>query len=142
MRNWQKAGLWLLVIGFLGFGIVKGYVYYLKNKPHRNVAQEHAVQLTAEDLFQAFKTNEAQAYKKYRDSAVQVKGEVEQVTANQNNQKVVYLKTSDPFVVINCTFKEDPGAIRKGDIITFRGICTGYLADANVIINEGILVRK
>lgn len=142
MIKWLKVFLWVLLVGLLGFGIMKGYVYYLKNKPHRDVSRERAIPLTAEQLFQAFKTDEAQGYRLYRDSAVQVTGEVEQVTANQNNQKVVYLKTSDPFVVINCTFKEDPGAIQKGDTITFRGICTGYLADANVIVNEGVLISK
>jgi len=142
MGNWKKVLLWLFVIGVLGFGIVKGYVYYLNNKPHRDVTQEQGIKITAEELYQAFKTNESAAYKKYRDSAIQVTGVVEQVTANQNNQKVIYLKTSDPFVVINCTFKDDPGAIEKDQTITFKGICTGYLADANVIVNEGVLVKK
>jgi hypothetical protein len=138
----RRFVLIFFILVVLGLAAFYGTKYYLNHKPRRDVNKEQGIAVTAEELFQAFKMNEDSGYRKYRDSAIQVTGEVDQVTTNQNNQKVVYLKTSDPMVVINCTFKEDPGPVQKGQSITFKGICTGYIADANVIINEGVIVRK
>jgi hypothetical protein len=59
----------------------------------------------------------------------------------QRTRMVVDFKTSDPLVMINCTFKEDPGTLQPGQTITFKGICTGYIPDMNVVINEGVLVK-
>jgi len=140
MKRWQKILLWLLVIGLLGFGIMKGYLYYLKNKPHRDVTKEQGISVTAEQIFTDFSTNEAVANQKYLNKAIEVTGEVAEVKKNQDNNTVVVLKTSDPIFGVNCTFKEDPGNIQAGNQITFKGICTGFISD--VVINEGVLVKK
>ena len=63
-----------------------------------------------------------------------------EVKKNQDSNTVVVLKTSDPIFGVNCTFKEDPGALQPGNNITFKGICTGFISD--VVINEGVLVKK
>ena len=115
--------------------------YRIFNKPHRDVNQEQGVQLSAQNLYDAFRTNEAEANKLYLDKAIQLKGEVAEITTNQDGNKVVNFKTSDPLFVINCTFKTDPGELKPGQNITFKGICTGYIPDANVVINEGVLVK-
>ena len=140
MKNWQKILLWLLVIGLLGFGIMKGYLYYLNNKPHRDVTKEKGVSVAADQLFTDFSTNEAAANQKYLNKAIEVSGEVAEVKKNQDSSTVVLLRTSDPVFGVNCTFKEDPGNIQPGSQVTFKGICTGFISD--VVINEGVLVRK
>lgn len=140
MRKWQKALLWLCVIIVLGFGIMRGYVYYLNHKPHRDVAHEKGVEVTAQQIFDEFSKNEAAANGKYLNKAIQVTGEVAEAKKNQDNKTVVLLKTSDPVFGVNCTFKEDPGNIQPGNTITFKGICTGFLSD--VVINEGVIVKK
>ena len=61
------------------------------------------------------------------------------IQKNQAGKTVVFLQSDDPVYGVNCTFKKDPGTIDNNSIITFKGICTGYLSD--VIINEGILVK-
>jgi hypothetical protein len=63
------------------------------------------------------------------------------VKSNQDGKKVVDFKTNDPLFVINCTFKTDPGELKPGQTIIFKGICTGYIPDFNVVINEGVLVK-
>lgn len=140
MRKWQKILIWLLVIGLIGFGIVKGYLYYLNNKPHRDVTKEQGMVVTADQIFNEFSTNEAAANNKYLNKAIEVSGEVSDVKKNQDSNTVVMLKTTDPMFGVNCTFKEDPGAIQPGTNITFKGICTGFIGD--VVINEGVLVKK
>lgn len=138
MKKWVKV---VLVIGVIGILAAAGVVYYVYNKPHRDVTNEKGVQLSAQTLYDAFRTNEDEANKLYLDKAVEMTGEVADVSTNQDGKTVVNFKTNDPLVVINCTFKENPGALQVGQTITFKGICTGYIPDANVVINEGILVK-
>ncbi|MBV9989311.1 MAG: hypothetical protein JO301_16655 [Chitinophagaceae bacterium] len=139
MKNWVKV---VLVIGVIGLLAAAGLVYYVYNKPHRDVSKEQGLQLSAQNLYDAFRTNEAQANKLYLDKAIELSGEVADLTTNQDGKTVVNFKTSDPLFVINCTFRDNPGDLKPGQIITFKGICTGYIPDANVVINEGVLVKK
>lgn len=131
----------LAIIGIIGVLAAGAVVLYVYLKPHRDVAKEKAVQLTAQALFDAFKTNETEANAKYLDKAIELNGEVADITKNQEGRTVVNFKTNDPLFVINCTFKEDPGVLQPGQIITFKGICTGYIPDMNIVINEGVLVK-
>lgn len=138
MKKWVKI---LLIVG--GIGVIAGGLIILRiyTKPHRDVTKEKGVELTAQSLYDAFKTNEADANTKYLDKAIVLTGEVGAVSTNQDGNTVVDFKTNDPMVVINCTFKEKPGQLSPGQTITFKGICTGYIPDANVVINEGVLVK-
>lgn len=138
MKKWVKIVLIIGVVGIVTAGVM---VYRIYTRPHRDVTKEEAVTITADALYTAFKTNEAEANKKFLDKALALNGEVTAVSTNQDGKTVVEIKTADPFVVINCTFKENPGSLKPGDTITFKGICTGYIPDANVVINEGVLVK-
>jgi hypothetical protein len=139
MRTWVKV---VLIIGGIGLLAAAGVVYYVYNKPHRDVSSEKGVQLSAQNLYDAFRTSENNANKLYLDKAIELTGEVADISTNQDGKIVVNFKTSDPLVVINCTFKDNPGELKPGQTITFKGICTGYIPDANVVINEGVLVKK
>jgi hypothetical protein len=136
-RRFVITALIITALGLVGF---YGFKYYLKNKPHRDVTKEQGIIVTADTLFNHFTTNEAAANQKYLNKAIEVTGEVAEVKKNQDSNTVVVLKTSDPIFGVNCTFKEDPGAIQPGNTITFKGICTGFISD--VVINEGVLVKK
>lgn len=141
VANFKKAKslLWILVLGVVASVSISVYLVY--NKEQRDVTKEKGIELTAQKLYDAFKTNEAAANKQYLDKAIELTGEVGAVNTNQDGNVVVDFKTSDPMVVINCTFKINPGPLTPGQTITFKGICTGYIPDANVVINEGILVK-
>lgn len=129
------------MIGVIGIITGSIIVYKIYTKPHRDVTTEKGVQLSAQNLYDAFRTNEAEANKLYLDKAIEMTGEVSEVSTNQDGNTVVNFKTSDPLFVINCTFKTNPGELKPGLNITFKGICTGYIPDANVVINEGVLVK-
>ncbi len=131
----------LAIIGIIGVLAAGAVVLYVYLKPHRDVAKEKAVQLTAQALFDAFKANETEANARYLDKAIELNGEVADITKNQEGNTVVNFKTNDPLFVINCTFKTDPGVLQPGQTITFKGICTGYIPDMNIVINEGVLVK-
>ena len=138
MKKWKKIVLTGLITGILAVG---GFIAYVYLKPHPDVTKMEGIQLSAQQLYDAFKANEAEANTKYLDKAIQLSGEVGTVSKNQDGNTVVDFKTNDPLVVINCTFKTDPGTLQPGQTITFKGICTGYIPDANVVINEGVLVK-
>lgn len=141
LANFKQAKnlLWVGLIGLiLSVGLT---VYFVYAREHRDVTSEKGIQVTAQQLFEAFVADEAKANTLYLDKAIEITGEVMNVSTNQDGNIVVDFKTNDPFFVINCTFKTDPGALKAGDNITFKGICTGYIPDANVVINEGVLVK-
>ena len=123
----------LLILAGVSYGL------YVWNKPHRDVTDENSIVISATAIFDSFTVNETKANQLYLNKAIQVTGEVSEVKKNQDGQAVVYLKTSDPVFGVNCTFKKDPGPLEKGTIVTFKGICTGYLSD--VIINQGIIIK-
>ena len=137
MKPWLK---WGLRIGAVALVAGIAVIIYVFNKPHRDVANEKGVQLTAVALYEAFKKDETAANTQYLNKAIELTGEVSDISTNQEGKKVVNVKTGDPMVLINCTFKTDPGNIQAGQKIIFKGICTGYIPDMNVVINEGVLV--
>ena len=131
----------LLILGVIAVLAGSATIYWLYNKPHRDVTKEQGLALSAQNLYDSFSINEDEANKKYLDKAIELTGEVANVSTNQDGQVVTDFKTSDPLFFINCTFKTNPGELKPGQTITFKGICTGYIPDANVVINEGVLVK-
>ncbi|MBY0348307.1 MAG: hypothetical protein GTN67_08530 [Hydrotalea flava] len=138
MKKTLKYFLILVVVVAIA---ATGFVVYVYNKPHRNVAKEKAVTLTAEQLYHAFKDNEQQANQLYLDKAIELTGRIAQIATNQQGQTVIDFNTADSMVTINCTFKNKPANIKVGDSVHFKGICTGYIPDMNVVMNNGILVE-
>ncbi len=138
MKRWLKILLILIGLGILAGGIM---VYRIYNKPHPDVTKEKGVELSAQNLYDAFRTNEADANTKYLGKAIELTGEVAAVSKNQDGNTVVDFKTNDPLFVINCIFIKAPGLLKPGETHTFKGFCTGYIPDANVVINEGVLVK-
>ncbi len=117
---------------------VFSYAYYVWNKPARDVATELGIRITATAMFDSFTNNERAANISFLNKTIEVTGNVTEVKFNQSGKTVIYLKSADPMFGVNCTFKQNPGKISKGENIIFKGICTGYLSD--VILNEGILI--
>jgi hypothetical protein len=135
MKRWKKILIVVLLLILAGLC----YAYYIWNKPARDVSEEKGIQISAVAIFDSFANNEQAANASFLNKAVEVTGKVSNVKKNQAGKTVVYLQTNDPIFGVNCTFKQDPGAIEKGSTITFKGVCTGYLSD--VILNEGIIVK-
>lgn len=136
MKNWKKI-VTITLICFILFGTL--YTFYIWNKPRRDVTKEQGIKIKAVALFDSFTNNENAANNSFLNKSVEVTGEVTTIKTNQAGETVVYLKSTDPVFGVNCTFKQMPGKIGKGTVISFKGICTGFLND--VILNEGILTN-
>jgi len=102
--------------------------YRMYNKPHRSAASETAIELTATQLAAEYENDEAKANKKYLGNVLQVSGTVSEVTLNQQNKPVIILPGND-LSSVQCTLLDNAPAVKKGDSITIRGFCTGYLTD-------------
>ena len=136
MKKKTLGTIGLLCILCIAAGALIAYRMY--NKPHRSAATETAVVLTAVQLAGEYEKDEAASNKKYLGNAVQVNGTVSEVSVNQQNKPVILLTGSD-MSGVQCTLQENVTGIKKGDSISIKGFCTGYLTD--VIIDRCIIVH-
>src|SRR6185503_9008371 len=130
MRNiFFTLGCFLVVI-------LAGVLLYLYNKPSRNVAGEKGIPVTATELYQKFTSNELQANQVYLNKVLQVSGQVLEVKSTQHAGKVVVLNTGDPLFGVACTLDNaQMQAVKPGEKIIIKGVCTGYLSD--VVLTHG-----
>jgi hypothetical protein len=119
----------LVVIGLLTGAIVFYKVWYM---PHRDVKDEAAITVTAQAILDAYNADEKKANKLYLDKAIEVSGEVTDISKTQQGKTVVSLKTSNPMAGIRCTMKE-AAEVKAGDNVKIKGICSGFLMDVTLI---------
>lgn len=128
----------LIPIVILIAAIIGGTVAYrMYNKPHRDIASEDAAfSLTANELFDAFEENEADANAKYLDQVVEVTGEVAEVTENSAGQAVITITAANAMLGgVSATMQEAGGVnISEGETATVKCRCTGYLMDV-ILVN-------
>ncbi len=126
---------------------VAGYKMY--NKKHYDVAAAApAAIVTAAVLHQTFVSDSTIAKNKYIGDqssykVIQVSGIINEVTKNQLQQTVVKLKTNTAGAYINC---EMEGAINTaivaGKNIMLKGICDGYLFEADLGIPGDVNLKR
>lgn len=118
--------------------------YRMYNKPHRSAASEAAIVLTAKQLAAEYENDEAAANKKYLGNVLQVSGTVSEVTLNQQNKPVIVLPGSD-MSNVQCTLQDSTYAVKKGDTVSIKGFCTGYLTDVimdRCIVGSGTALQN
>ena len=129
--------LWIFLIGLV---VGLSAVYYVFNKPRRNVSKETAAfTLDAKQLISDFKIDEAAATKKYLNQAIMVKGEIKSVRTLDNHSMVFSLE--DEMEGVSCTVDSADvvsnssklSQLVKGSAGTFKGRCSGMLMDIQVI---------
>jgi len=133
-RTFRIIGLLCLLFVLVGAGI--GYRLY--NKPHRSAATETAMLVSAATLATEYEKNEAVSNRKYLGQLLQVSGSVSDVSVNQQHKTVIILTGSD-MSGVQCSLLEEAPAIKKGDVVTIKGFCAGFLTD--VILDRCVLVH-
>lgn len=120
------------VIGIL-LACVIGYSIHKILRPHQNVSGTDAsARISAAELYNQFINSEAEANKKWIGRVIEVKGVVSSITETGNFASI-QLNVNDGG--INCSFlKTDlDKKINKGDTVTIKGKCTGFLMDVNFV---------
>ncbi len=129
----------LLAIIAIGAAIV----YYIWNKPHKDVKHASAEKVTASTLYQTFSTDSVKAKSMYTDKVLEVSGEVTKVTTNQQNQQVILIRTAVTDASVNCTMEENAISVKPGDTICIKGICSGYIAgDADMDLPGDVFIIR
>ena len=109
---------------------------YKITKPHRSVAGvEAAASIPAEKLYMEFAQAENQATAKWVGKVIEVNGIISAVSEAENYISITL--AASPQGGINCSFsRKELGAadkFKKGDRITIKGKCTGFLMDVNMV---------
>ncbi|HVM88813.1 MAG TPA: hypothetical protein VMT76_11555 [Puia sp.] len=143
----------LILIGAV-FLIGAGIGLYLFFKPHRNVQDTDIfAELSTRALTSEFSANATAANAKYLSSdgnskVLVIKGRVDNVSINQNGERVIELKDEGAKAGISATLiKSDSVAasqLKKGDIIRIKGAITaGNSYDPTLdLYTDAILVQS
>jgi len=139
MKKFYRTGLILLFIVILGCVFIAVYLFNLQDKDLQKVKPD--IEVTANDLLNAFEANEAEADSIYLNKVIDVAGTVASVSFGENNSVNVSLKTENPLSTIICTFNSTPEKfeLNPDDNVTIRGELTGFLMD--VLLNNCVIVK-
>lgn len=122
-----------IFIGLLILVAIGGATYYyVMHKPHKSVADETAISISAQELFTAFSSNEQSANSKYLNKALEVSGVVLSIDENQDKQPYIMLQTDDMMYGIMCTLHDKKTTVHKGDTIKVKGFCSGLVGDVKL----------
>ncbi len=130
-----------IILGILLIGCIAAFVgYKIYNKPHVDVLETTPdVVITANNLLQDFSKDETKANAKYLDKIIEVKGQVASSKVKEG-KAIIALKTNDDFGTILCHLSkkstEKMKALKQGENIKIKGICTGYLMDVVLVKSE------
>jgi len=129
----NKIIIVILIIGIVGVFIA----YKMYNKPHVNVADTKSViTLTADKIINDFSSDESKANIMYLDEIISVSGEVYEMNL-EKGKGIITLKTKDDFGSVLCHLSDEGtkkmSVLKKGQTISIKGICTGYLLDVILI---------
>ena len=126
----------LITIGILAL-IGGGVAIYLYNMPHQNIQKAEAdYTMTAQELFQAFESDESTANEKYLDQIIQVSGAVQSVNKKEDGTTSVTLQGIGMFGVV-CEMDQrtehERTDFEQGERVTLKGKCTGKLMDVVLV---------
>ncbi len=141
MTKKKKKTILAIIAGLITIAAIT--IYMLWNKPHKDVEAADAVKITAVGLYNLFITDSAKANSSFTNKVLLVSGKVNNISANQLAQQVIYIETPLSDAYINCTMEGKSDSIKAGDDITIKGICSGYISgDADLgLPGDVFLVR-
>jgi hypothetical protein len=144
MKKFLKIGL---IVGGIGLVIGLCVLYWVFNKPHRNVEGEKpAFIMTATDLYSEYSTNEEASNTKYVNKVLQVTGPIAEITIGENEATIVLI---DEMEGVSCAMdslaavemKDKIKSLKQGDNITLKGKCDGYDMIMGVVLTKCFFVE-
>ena len=144
MKKWMKYGLIIVIVGLV---VGAGTVYYVFNKPHRNILGETpAYIMPAASLFGAFSEDENASLAKYGDQVIQVKGAIANISNEGYN---VTLILDDEMEGVSCTLdslsiaenQELINNLKNGDTVELKGKCDGYDMIMGVVLTRCFMIE-
>jgi lysyl-tRNA synthetase class II len=138
-----------IILIILVIGIVSGLstVYYVFNKPHRDVEGEKPTYtLKASELYKEFNNNEKTAYEKFGDKVIQVSGKIIEISKEGYAVSIIL---NDEMEGINCALdstavvenKDFINNLKSGDQITLKGKCDGFDMIMGVVLTRCFIIK-
>jgi hypothetical protein len=133
----------IVVIAILAGALITLFILFKQyNKPHTDVYSSPPAYKVTTNITEEFKNDEEKANDTYLDKIIQVEGIIESFdTANGNGIIVLGSGNSMENIICNMDPSENRNilSLQKGQKITIKGICTGYLLD--VVLVGAVIVK-
>lgn len=135
----------IVIILILIISLIGTFVYTaVYNKPHIDVSKSAPnISIESSVLLDDFLNDETQANSKYLDQIIQVNGLISEITANKDGNGIITLSNENSIGSIICHLSTEESKkisdLKKGQNISIKGICTGYLMD--VILVKCVIVN-
>ncbi len=144
MPHQKKIKTLLLVTALLGSVALLLFVKEWNRAPNKvDTSEEIEISISSEDLLASFISDEVAASAAYVEKTIEVQGRVKEISF-LNNRYTVILQGKGEYSCLMCDMNteqmEQIQSIQKGDVITLRGICKGFLMDA--ILLNCILINQ
>jgi hypothetical protein len=143
MKSWWNKykffvlGIWAIA-AFVG---LYGYREYNRGLPDTH-SLKSAFTINASEFAKQFEADESKATSQYADKTISVEGIVASVYTTDSSASVL-LNDEGSMASVMCQFvATDVPEIKKlnrGDIVTIKGICSGYLMD---VVLERCVIEK
>ena len=142
----KKIIRYVLLALLLVIAAIALYIYREYNRTHEDTARLKAdYSLAATDLIKEFETNEQASNKKYWDKVIRVEGTVKEVAKDDKGFYSLALGDTSSLSAVRCSIdsvhSNEAAAVKKGNFIAIKGICSGFNAD-EMLGSDVILVRS
>jgi hypothetical protein len=129
--NYSKRALVISpVVILLCLAITAVYEF---RKPHADAGSRTTdFHIDAESLYKDFAKNESTANAKYLDKIIEVTGKVDDIE-NTNGATVIIISANQSSGGISCKMFNKTNSFQKGQEITIKGKCSGFLSDVNLV---------
>lgn len=132
-RKKYKISL-LTILVVISFAAIYAYKEYNRGLPDTR-QRKTLFEIDAREFLKQFEDNEPEAAARYIDKTISVRGTVAYTNVTDTSA-TVYLNGSSAASVI-CEFQKDsytePQKLKEGDLVTIKGICSGYLMDVVMV---------
>ena len=110
-----------LVVLILGIASI----VWMWNKPMKKVENEAGIALSVDKLCQDFTSNESKANNLYLNKAIQVKGQITELSNNMDGGTMMVFAASNNIDDIECALREKTAELKVGTTVIVKGFCTG-----------------
>jgi len=109
-------------------------------KPRQKVEDKKAVVVTAIELCKSYMTEEKIADSLYSNKVLEVIGEVDTASVDQDGGLSVILKSGDPMMVVQCGMRDKGEKVFKGQKISIKGFYSDH--DITRVLLTDCIVKK
>jgi len=134
MSKTLKAIVVVIILAVIGVA-VGGYMFNKKVPGLKGVEPDFT--MTADELFNSFNDDETTATSQYENKVILVSGEVMSVKTTDSTTNVVLIAENAMAGGVNCSFKSKVESVAKGDEVSIKGKCQGFLMD--VVLNNCVI---